>query len=136
MCGAHSALGLEDVERAAWPRLRERLREPGRLMALMRGVLGSDAEVPVVASVTPEGLATPLALLVSPALAAEIALEPAQEGTDLRRGRIGEYGVELLMGEVGEAHQPVAVLMTPWIFENLSVYSRKLWTRRHPRTRR
>ena len=126
MCGAHSALGLEDVERVAWPQLRERLRQPGRLMALMRGVLGGDAEVAVVAAVTPEGVAAPLALLVSPALAAEIELDPPSGDADLRTGRIGEYEVELVMRE----GTPVAVLMTPWIFENLSVYSRKLWTRR------
>ena len=66
VCGAHSALGLDEVERVAWPHLRERLRRPDRLMALMRGVLGGDAEVAVVAAVTPEGVATPLALLVSP----------------------------------------------------------------------
>lgn len=126
MCGAHSALGLEDVERVAWPHLRERLRRPGTLMALMRGVLGGDAEVAVVAAVTPEGVASPLALLVSPALAAELELAPAREGTDVRTGHLGDYEVELLMQE----DAPVAVLMTPWIFENLSVYSRKLWTRR------
>lgn len=95
-------------------------------MALMRGVLGGDAEVAVVAAVTPEGLASPLALLVSPALAAELELAPAREGTDVRTGRLGDYEVELLMRD----DMPVAVLMTPWIFENLSVYSRKLWTRR------
>jgi hypothetical protein len=35
MCGSVSAIGLEEQERDLWPYLRERLREPGRLMALM-----------------------------------------------------------------------------------------------------
>jgi hypothetical protein len=126
VCGAHSALGLDEVERVAWPHLRERLRRPDRLMALMRGVLGGDAEVAVVAAVTPEGVATPLALLVSPALADELVLDPPHAGTDVRTGHLGEYDVELLTVE----DTPVAVLMTPWIFDNLSVYSRKLWSRR------
>jgi hypothetical protein len=126
VCGAHSALGLDEVERVAWPHLRDRLRQPGRLMALMRGVLGGDAEVAVVAAVTPEGIATPLAVLVSPALAAELVLDPPRAGTDVRTAHLGEYEVELLT--VDDA--PVAVLMTPWLFENLSVYSRKLWSRR------
>jgi hypothetical protein len=43
MCGASSAVGLADAERALWPLLRDRLRTPGQLMGLMRAVLGGDA---------------------------------------------------------------------------------------------
>src|SRR4051812_18459720 len=39
MCGSVSAISLEATERRSWPYLRERLRQPGRLMALMRGLL-------------------------------------------------------------------------------------------------
>ena len=40
MCGAYSAFGLDEAERLLWPHLRERLRQPGRSMGVMRGVLG------------------------------------------------------------------------------------------------
>lgn len=128
MCGPHSALGLEETEREVWPLLRERLRQPGRSMALMRGVLGGDTEIAAVAGVTPEGIVHPLAILATPAIAAEITLtgETAAEG--IRRGLIGGDDVDVVVDETGE--RPVAVLVNPWIFHNLTLYTRKLWSRR------
>jgi hypothetical protein len=61
MCGPNSAIGLGEVDRVYWPELRERLREPGRLMALVGGVLGGDTEVACVAAVSPQGIVQPLA---------------------------------------------------------------------------
>jgi hypothetical protein len=94
MCGPTSAIGLDDSERELWPQLRERLRQPDRMMALMRGLLGSDAE------------------------------------NAPRRGLIGEYDVEVLTASVDGETRPVAVLVNPWIFENLTLFTRKLWSRR------
>lgn len=128
MCGAHSALGLDETERELWPKLRERLRQPGRLMAVMRGVLGSDAEIACVSAVTPEGIVQPLALLATPAIAAEIALVGPTTGDGIRAGKIGDYDVEVAVDESGE--RPLAVLVNSWIFHNLTLYSRKLWSRR------
>lgn len=72
MCGPHSALGLEETERELWPELRNRLRQPGQLMALMRGVLGGDAEVAAVTAVTPAGVVRPLAIIATAVIADEI----------------------------------------------------------------
>ena len=58
MCGPHSALGLDQVERDHWPYLRERLRRPGTSMGLMRAVLGGDTEVAVVVATTPAGVSS------------------------------------------------------------------------------
>lgn len=55
MCGSTSAVGLGEQERQLWPVLRERLRLPGQLMGLMRGVLGGDAEVAALVTTTPPG---------------------------------------------------------------------------------
>jgi hypothetical protein len=134
MCGPHSALGLDDAERQLWPELRERLRQPGQLMAVMRGVLGGDAEVAAVTAVTPAGVVRPLAILVTPVIADEIDLDDAggdsdQADADLRTGRIGDYPVEVMMSSAGGQAQPAAVLITPWIFENLTLFTRKLWSR-------
>jgi len=93
----------------------------------MRGVLGSDAEVGVVVATTPAGVAQPLAILVTPAIATELTFGPAACGGDVAIARVGDYDAEVLLDPAGA---PVALLMTPWIFENLSVYARKLWTRR------
>ena len=128
MCGPHSALGLAETERELWPELRERLRQPGQSMALMRGVLGGDAEVAAVTAVTPAGVVRPLAILVTPVIAEEIDLDDA--GGDRAPGRIGDYEVEICMTERLGVRRPAAVLVTPWIFENLTLYTRKLWTRR------
>jgi hypothetical protein len=84
MCGPSSALGLADTERALWPVLRERLRVPGQLMGLMRGLLGGDAEVGVVVATSPAGIAVPLAILVTPSIVAEIAFADEQPGGDVR----------------------------------------------------
>ena len=129
MCGPNSALGLDQRERELWPQLRDRLREPGRLMAMMRGVLGGDSEVAVLVTVTPEGVARPVAILVTPPIEAEIEL--SQEGSDdLRRGRIGDDDVEVVMGSGhGEPPHPIALLTTDWMREHLYLYARELWHR-------
>lgn len=127
MCGAHSALGLQDVERDSWSRVRERLREPGQLLALMRGVLGGDTEVAVAATVTPEGIARPVAVLVGPELAAEIELADASAAVS--PARLGPYDVEVVVVD----GRPSAILLSPWLRENLTVYARKLWTSRRVR---
>jgi hypothetical protein len=133
MCGPTSAIGLDDSERELWPQLRERLRQPDRMMALMRGLLGSDAEVAAVVAVEPAGIVRPLALIATPAIADEISLvdEPALDAENApRRGLIGEYDVEVLTASVDGETRPVAVLVNPWIFENLTLFTRKLWSRR------
>lgn len=127
MCGAHSALGLDDTERELWPTLRERLRQPGQLMAVMRGVLGSDAEIACVSAVSPAGVVQPLALLATPAIADEIVLTGDAE-SGVRPGKIGDYDVDVVVDDGGE--RPLAVMVNSWIFHNLSLYTRKLWTRR------
>ena len=128
MCGPNSALGLEETERELWPELRDRLRQPGQMMALMRGVLGGDAEVAAVTAVTPNGVVRPLAILATPVIADEIEL--SDSSGDRASGRIGDYDVDVLMTDRGGVRRPAAVLVTPWIFENLTLYARKLWTRR------
>lgn len=128
MCGPHSALGLDDAERELWPHLRERLRRPGRLMALMRGVLGGDAEIACVTAVTPDGVVQPLALLVTPAIADEISYIGGVSHDRVRPGKVGDYDVDVVVDDGGE--RPLAVLVSPWIFHNLTLYARKLWSRR------
>jgi hypothetical protein len=133
MCGPTSAIGLDDAERELWPQLRERLRQPGRMMALMRGLLGSDAEVAAVVAVEPAGVVRPLALIATAAIAGEISLvaEPSPGAAAApRRGMIGEYDVDVLTAVVDGEDRPVAVLVNPWIFENLTLFTRKLWSRR------
>ena len=130
VCGPNSALGLDDTERIWWPHLRERLRQPGRLMALMRGVLGGDAEVAVVVAVEPNGVVRPLAILVTSEIAAEIVLGNRPEGADECVGTIGGDPAELLLDPTAAEAEPIAILMTPWIFEHLTLYARKLWSRR------
>ena len=131
MCGTVSAIGLEDHERKWWPYVRERLRVPGRLMALMRGVLG-DTEVAVVVAVTPHGMVTPVAILALPqVIAQEIRLSPdeASHGP-LRAATVGDYEVQVLtsIGSAGET-VPLAILTTPWIEQHLLLYARTLWRR-------
>jgi hypothetical protein len=130
MCGSVSAIGLEERERELWPLLRERLRRPGHLMALMRGVLG-DAEVAVVAAVTPHGMVTPLAILTTAeAVAAETRLMEDHDGPSadgVRRARIGDYDVEVLVDEGPGGARPLAILATPWIEQHLLLYARTLW---------
>ena len=131
MCGSVSAVGLQERERELWPYLRERLREPGRFMALMRGVLG-DAEVGVVVSVTPEGAVKPLAVLTTAeAIAAEIELGDDAGPPGLRRAKVGDYDAEILVREgLGGQPEPIAILSTPWIEQHLLLYARTLWHRR------
>jgi hypothetical protein len=130
VCGTSSAIGLGEVDRADWPQLRERLRQPDHLMALIRGVLGGDEEVAAVAAVTPAGIVRPLAILVTPAIEDELDLG-VPTGEDRTAGHIGDYEVEVLLDAAGDGgRRAIAVLMTPWIFENLVLFSRKLWSRR------
>jgi hypothetical protein len=133
MCGSVSAIGLVDRERQLWPHLRERLRRPGQMMALMRGVLG-DAEVAAVVAVTPGGAVTPLAVLTTAEeIAQEIELAPHEAGHEhaVRAARIGDYDVEVLMDTgAGGPGRPIAVLATPWIDQHLLLYARTLWRRR------
>jgi hypothetical protein len=129
VCGPHSALGLEDAERELWPPLRDHLRQPGQMMALMRGVLGGDTEIACVATVTPAGVVHPVAILATLAIVDEISLLPAGDVTpfSIRPARIGSDDVEVV---VGEDDRPVAVMVNSWIFQHLTLYSRKLWSRR------
>lgn len=120
-------MGLEEAEREMWPVLRERLRQPDRMMALMRGVLGGDAEVACVTAVTPAGVVQPLAILATAAIAEEITLVGGSVD-GLRPGKIADYDVEVLVDDSGE--RPLAVAVSPWIFHNLTLYTRKLWSRR------
>ena len=132
MCGSVSAIGLQDIERETWPYLRERLRSPGRLMGLMRGVLG-DAEVAIVIGVTPEGVVTVLALVATTeVIANEISLiGPEDDQHDLWRAMIGDDEVRVLVGEGVNGHpRPLAILTTPWIEQHLLLYARTLWRRR------
>lgn len=134
MCGSVSAIGLADQERQWWPQVRERLRVPGRLMALMRGLLG-DAEVAAVVSVTPEGAVTPVAIMVTnDEIAQEIhsIADPSGAGpTDLRAAKIGDYDIQVLVNErPGERPRPLAILHTPWIEQHLLLFARVLWRRR------
>jgi hypothetical protein len=123
-------VGLAEQERALWPQLRERLRVPGQLMGLMRGVLGGDAEVAAVVTTTPAGIAKPVAIIVTPVIAAEIRLLDSSTQPDVRRGRIGDDEVEVLIGRVqGEDPRPVAVFVTGWMREHLYLYARELWHR-------
>lgn len=130
MCGSVSAIGLQGKERERWPYLRERLRVPGHLMALMRGVLG-DVEVAAVVAVRPDGAVRPLAVLTTAEeIAGEIEFPPGGEAHDgVRDAVIGDYDVQVLT--TGEPDgQPLAVLATPWIEQHLLLFARTLWRRR------
>src|SRR5690606_34856260 len=144
MCGTVSAIGLEDRERELWPYVRDRLRRPGQLMALMRGVLG-DAEVGVVLTVMPHGTVTPVAILATPQeIVDEIRLEPeedeAERDTDnerdsgavrMLRAKVGDYDADILFGAGPDGRpRPLAILITPWIQQHLLLYARDLWRRR------
>ena len=130
MCGSSSAVGLGDAERALWPLLRDRLRKPGQLMGLMRGVLGDDAEVAAVVTTTPTGITRPVAIRVTPAIAEEITLLEPDPGRDVRRARIGDDEVEVLLAGSSDDARPIAVFVTDWIRQHLSLYARELWHRR------
>ena len=128
MCGSVSAIGLEARERELWPLLRERLRVPGHLMALMRGVLG-DAEVAVVVAVTPKGTVKVIALLATTeAIADEIRQAGPEDADGVRPATIGGYDVRVVVGEWPDGRaRPLAVLTTPWIEQHLLLYARTLW---------
>ena len=133
MCGSVSAIALQDLERELWPDLRERLRQPGHLMALMRGLLG-DTEVAVVTAVKPDGQVRPLAVLAtSEEVANEIRMTPQEDaaGTPdnrLRRAKVGDYDIEVLVGEWPDGSlRPLAILATPWIEQHLLLFARTLW---------
>ena len=88
MCGATSAIGLEDHERALWAEVKEPLRQSGLLTGLMRGFLG-DEEVAVVIATAPVG-AGPVA------------------------AHAGEYPVQVWLGRQHRVGRPVAVEVTSW----------------------
>ena len=131
MCGANSAIGLAEAERELWSRVRERLREPGHLMGLMRAVLDGAIEVAVAVAIRPDGAVRPVALLATPGIAEEIQLADTDRN-GLRKARIGDDEFDVLVGaDPGRsAAQPLAVLVTPWISEHLALYARRLWSRR------
>jgi hypothetical protein len=97
-------------------------------MGLMRGVLGGETDVAVVVATSSDGLSVPRAILVTPAIADELAMSPGGPSRGVQIGKVGEYAVEVVVDEASGA--PLALLMSPWIFENLSLYARKLWWRR------
>ena len=132
VCGPTSAIGLDNAERELWPELRERLRRPGALMALMRGVLGGDTEVAAVTTVTPDGVVTPVALLVTPGLATELHLDRLV-ADGVWAARVGDYDVEVLTAGTRSGDEPIAVRVNPWIAQHLTLFARKLWTRRRAR---
>ena len=140
MCGSVSAIGLEQRERADWPYLRELLRRPGHLMALMRGALGG-TEVAAVVAVTPQGVVTPLVILTTAEeIAEEIHLAPAAESGHAADGhaadgllpaRVGDYDVQVVVRAGADGRpRPLAVLTTPWIDQHLLLFARTLWRRR------
>src|SRR5262245_28773493 len=133
MCGPHSAIGLAEAERELWPQVRERLREPGSLMGLMRGVLGGAVEVAAVVATTPDGVVRPVALLATPALTEEIRLSEAG-GVGVRPARIGEDEIDVLVASPSgqDRPEPLAILVTPWMVQNLALYARNLWSRQGP----
>jgi hypothetical protein len=130
MCGTSSAVGLGEQDRASWSLLRERLRRPGQLMGLMRGVLGGDTEVAAVVTTTPVGIVRPIAILVTPSIADEITLLSADAETDVRRALIGDDEVRVLVERIGkEDPRPLAIFVTDWMREHLNLYARELWHR-------
>lgn len=135
MCGSVSAIGLEQHERDLWPLVRERLRQPGHLMALMRGVLG-DTEVAAVVAVTPQGAVKLVAILATPeVIAQEIRLVDRKDqrgahSDGLWPAKVGDYDVQVLVDPGTEQPRPLAILATPWIEQHLLLYARTLWRRR------
>ncbi|MCU7730986.1 hypothetical protein ODJ79_45350 [Actinoplanes sp. KI2] len=135
MCGSVSAIALEDRERELWPTVRELLRKPGRMMALMRGALG-DTEVAAVAAVQPQGTVEPLAILATThEIADEIRL-CGEANLDkippigVQPAKIGDYDVEVLVGEGPDGRRrPLAVLVNPWLEQYLLIFARTLWRR-------
>lgn len=125
MCGPTSAIGLVDEERMHWPWLRERLRVPGHCMGLMRGVLGSDAEVAAVIATNHQGVSRALAVVATPPIAAEITMPDLPAAGDSVVGQIADDDVEVLVAP-GTA-TPAAMMITPWMRQHLYLYARQLW---------
>ncbi|WP_412753386.1 hypothetical protein [Krasilnikovia sp. M28-CT-15] len=130
-----SAISLADSERELWPIVRERLRKPGRMMALMRGVVG-DTEVAAVVAVEPRGAVEPLAILTTTQeIADEISLcgDPDLDRlaeTSVQAAKIGEYDAEVLVGAGPDGRRrPLAILVNPWLEQHLLVFARTLWRR-------
>ncbi|GAB1640850.1 hypothetical protein [Krasilnikovia sp. MM14-A1259] len=130
MCGSVSAIGLEAGDRELWPTVRERLRVTGRMMALMRGLLG-DTEVAAVVAVEPRGAVTPLAILcTTQVIVDEISFAEDPGGDGVWPAKIGDYDAEVLVGEDPDGRRrPLAILVTPWIEQHLLVFARTLWRR-------
>lgn len=126
MCGPTSAIGLEEQERASWMAVRESLRRPGTMMGLMRGFL-ADNEVAAVVEIETSGAVRPVAVLVTPVIAAELRLSDPSLSEPRQHAYVGDYEVEVLVAEMDGARRPVAVLVTQWIYEHLFLYSRRLW---------
>lgn len=126
MCGPTSAIGLETEERALWLSVKDSLRTPGTMPGLMRGFL-ADSEVAAVVEVDPSGKVRPVAVLVTPAIASELVLTDDSLSGPRQPAQIGDYPVEVLVGEFDGVRRPAAVLMTQWIYEHLILYSRQLW---------
>ena len=95
-------------------------------MGLMRAVLGGDTEVAVVVSTTPAGVSTPLAVLITPVIAAELTVPADVPPGSIAAAHVGPYDVDVVFDEQS---RPAALLISPWLFENLSLYARKLWVR-------
>jgi len=128
MCGATSAVGLDDLERRMWAEIRDRLRVPGQLSGLMRGFLGAE-EVAVAIATAPDGRVTPLAVLITPTMSDELTLDSTTTGRKVT-GHVGGYEVEVLLSD---SAGPVALLVTPWMREHLVLYARTLWSGRPDR---
>lgn len=96
-------------------------------MALMRGVLGGDTEIAAVAAVSPAGIVQPIAILATPAIADEITLAGRHPG-GICPARIGDDEVEVVLAD--DDGRPIAVMVNAWLFHNLTLYTRKLWSRR------
>jgi hypothetical protein len=128
MCGPTSAIGLEEPERALWSGVRPHFREPGRFVGLMRGFL-ADREVAAIVSTAVDGAVRPVAVLVSPDIAAELVV-PGDAQAGWSQVGLGDYQVAVFFEERGDALTPVAVRMTPWMHEYLVLYARRLWGRR------
>ena len=127
VCGPSSAIGLLAWERERWAVVKEQLRQSGQYPGLMRGFL-ADKEVAAVISTTREGMAVPLAVIVSHEIEEELDLPGG--GTGWVAARIGDYPAEAYVERTSEGLRPVAVRMTPWLNEYLVLYARKLWTSR------
>jgi hypothetical protein len=125
MCGPSSAISLEQHERDAWVAVREQLRVPGQYAGLMRGFLGGE-EVAVAISTDRDGRSHELAVLITAAIEAELSLSDPTLTAPVQPAAVGDYDVEVLVGQVGGQRQAVAVRTTPWMRQHLLLYARQL----------